>query len=240
MWSLARATIFALSVMVLMITGAFVSDSSAGAAKRQTTTQRTPESCRAALRQHVTVPEYKPFSKVATDGTTVSIQLPSRLLFSANGVEGYADTLPDSTGSFNYGVRVLIVYQSEAARQEMIKRLRGGHVLPASGLGASVENLKFSAVTFAKPLGTPWRIAHIGYYQPLRCINVFQEDIQPAGPAFPDSYIGHGNAILDTGLMEDGPEVDGDSSWFKTLQAMLAWVKESSARIEAVSKEQLK
>lgn len=199
--------------------------------------EKQEEQCRAALR-HYSVAEYgKAFSTVVASGW---VKLPSRLLFSEDGIEVYADTSPDSGLPFlervsEQGVRVLIVYQDEAVRQAMIKQLREGHALPPPGLGALPDNLKFASIWYmpdsliaGKPFDEKWHIAHLEYDQPSECQNVFQNDVHPSiGNAYNHTV----EAIAYTDETKDVRlEVNRQPLWSEALQAVLAWVKESAER----------
>lgn len=199
--------------------------------------EKQEERCRAALR-HYTVAEYgKAFSTVVASGW---VKLPSRLLFTEDGVEVYADTSPDSSLPFlervsQEGMHVLIVYQDEAVRQAMIKELREAHALPPAGLAALPDNLKFAKVSYmpdslivGKPFDEKWHIAHLEYDQPSACDNVFQNDVHPS---IGDTYNHTVEAVAYTDESKD-VRLDAHSQplWSKALQAMLAWVKESAER----------
>src|SRR6266478_435275 len=189
---------------------------------------QTPDACRDQLR-HFTVPEYrKAFSTVDSSGRA---KLPTRLLFSQDGIEVYADTFPDGRDLFlnqvsGMGMHVLIVYQDEPVRQAMIKQLREKHALPPSGMGALVDNLKYAKILFlpdslipGKPLPDTWHIAHLEYDQPEQCMNVFRNDVHATlGDAYDHSVraIAYTDEIKDVRL-----SVDSQPLWSKTLQAMI-------------------
>ena len=199
--------------------------------------EKQEERCRAAL-DHYTVSEYgKAFSTVVASGW---VKLPSRLLFSEDGIEVYADTAPDSGLPFlervsEQGIRVLIVYQDEAVRRAMIKELREGHALPPPGLGALPDNLKFAKIWYlpdslvvGKPFDEKWHIAHLEYDQPSECQNVSQNDVHPS---IGDAYSHTVEAVAYTDENKDVRlDVGSQPLWSKALQAMLAWVKESAER----------
>lgn len=200
---------------------------------------QTPEACRAQLR-HYTVPEYGvAFSTVAPPWR---VKLPSRLLFSQDGIEVYAATFPDGRDRFldsvsETGVAVLIVYQDEALRQGMIEELRVKHALPPPGMGALVDNLKYAKIHFmpdsvapGKPFAEKWHISQLEYDQPQQCMNVFQNDVHPS---LDDTYYGSVRAIAKTGEIKDARlRVDSYPVWSKALQAMLAWVKECASLVD--------
>ncbi len=217
---------------------------------------QTPEACRDQLR-HFSVPIYKPaFSILALGGR----KFPNTLLFSQNGIEVYADSFPapkvelpeQGMGIYenNFingrdflnqvsvaGMEVLIVYQDEAVRQAMIKQLREKHALPPSGMGALVDNLKYAKILFlpdslipGKPLPDTWHIAHLEYDQPEQCMNVFRNDVHATlGDAYDHSVraIAYTDEIKDVRL-----SVDSQPLWSKTLQAMIAWVKECATLVD--------
>lgn len=208
---------------------------------------QTLEACRSQLR-HYTVREYaKAFSWKPSSNRSVT--LPGRLLFSEGGVEVYADTFPDGRNDFltqisQNGLKVLIVYQDEAARQAMIKEL--GDVLPPPGMGALVSNLKYAEVLFmprwlpsdlvvgnkmGNPLDREWQVAHIEYDQPKQCMNVFQNDVHPT---LYNAYASSIWIITETNppWVNQGLPVDHFPIWSKALQAMLAWAKQSVAPVD--------
>ena len=181
----------------------------------------------------------KAFSTVDSSGWA---KLPTRLLFSQDGIEVYADTFPDGRDLFlnqvsGTGMNVLIVYQDEAPRQAMIKQLREKHALPPSGMGALVDNLKYAKILFlpdsvisGKPLADKWHVAHLEYDQPEGCMNVFQNDVHPS---LANAYDHSVSAIAYTDENRDvRMKADSQPFWSKTLQAMLAWVKECASVID--------
>lgn len=210
---------------------------------------QTPEACRSQLR-HYTVPEYaKAFSWKPSSNRLVT--LPGRFLFSEGGVEVYADTFPDGRNDFltqisQNGLKVLMVYQEEPARQAMIEQLRDKRVLPPPGMGALVSNLKYAEVLFmprwlpsdlvlgnkmGNPFDREWQVAHIEYDQPKQCMNVFQNDVHPS---LYDAYSTSVWIIAETNPPWINQKLPADRFpiWSKALQGMLAWAKQSVALVD--------
>lgn len=208
---------------------------------------RTPEACRAQLAR-LTVPEYSTaFSFVSHNGRA---KLPSRLLFSQDGIEVCADTFPNGRDTFmrqisGDGMRVLVVYQDEAVRQAMIKELRDKNVLPPRGLGALVDDLKYAEILFTPEwlpsdlalgnnLGNPfdrkWSVSHIEYDQPQQCMNVFQNDVHPT---LYDSYDHSVSIISETNPIHiEKLPANKFPLWSKALDAALVWAKECSSLVD--------
>jgi hypothetical protein len=211
---------------------------------------QTPEACRSQLR-HFTVPDYpETFSAVTTTGR---VHLPSRLLFSQDGIEVYADTWPNGRDRFltqlsEHGMTVLIVYQDEAERRGIIDRLRPA--LPRSGMTASIDNLKYAKIHFypkwlpsdlvlgnkmGNPLDREWFVQHIEYDQPAQCPNIFQNGVEP--PSYNSTlivatdYATHWPCEA-SNCLPKGPSVDEYPLWSKAFQAMLAWVKKCVALVD--------
>jgi hypothetical protein len=203
-----------------------------------TASAQTPEKCQAQL-QHFTVPGVDEsrtlFSPRAFSVRGKPVKLPDRLLFSDKGIEVYANTYPDGRDSFENqiragGVGVLMIYQSEAVRQAVIKELRETNALPPPGFGALPDNLKYVEVHFytdtllpANLFAEKWHITRINYYQPSACRNVFQNDVHATlGNAYPSSVdeVAYTDEIKAVRLPITNP------LWARALQAMLAWTKE--------------
>jgi len=183
------------------------------------------EACRVELR-HMTVLDYSMLNSKRN-----LVKIPSRLLLSQDGMEVYADTPPIGASLFLQsisltGMKVVVVYQDEAVRQKVISGLRGGKFLPAPGVGALVDNLKYMVVTFVpdevilnKPFEEKWYIKAFEYYQPKACVNIFQNDA-PGFPLTPGIWI--------TSIpIPDGQKLRPESNplFAKILPLMLAWVK---------------
>lgn len=202
------------------------------------TSAQTPEKCRSQL-QHFTVPTIDEsrttFLPRAFSFRSKPVKLPDRLLFSDNGVEVYANTYPDGRDYFakqiqTDGLGVLIIYQSEAARQAVIKELRDKRMLPPPGFGALPDNLKYAEIHFytdtllsENPFAEKWHITRLDYYQPHACYNVFQYDLHATlGNASRHGVdeVAYTDEIKGVRMSIDNP------LWSRALQAMLLWVKQ--------------
>ena len=177
-------------------------------------------------------------------------KLPSRLLFSQDGLEVYANTFPNGRADFltqisENGLEVLIVYQDEAVRQGMIKQLREDHALPPPGMGALADNLKYAVIHFmpewlpsdlnlgnkmGNPFARKWSVWHIEYDQPSQCQNVIQNDVHPS---LFNPYPATVEAIAETNPNKNARlPPNRFAIWSKSLEAMLAWAKESASLVD--------
>jgi hypothetical protein len=187
---------------------------------------QTPKTCQDQL-QHFTVPEYaKAFSTVA--GSDGWAKLPSRLLFSENGIEVYADTFPNGRADFltqvsESGLEVLVVYQDETVRQATIRELRerpGEGILVDNLRHANIDSLKYAKITFmpkwlpsdlilrnkmGNPFEREWFVGRVEYDQP--CPSLIE--IAETDPVHVVKL-----------------RIDSQPLWVKAFQAMFAWAKE--------------
>ena len=142
-----------------------------------------PESCRAAA-QHLTLPE-----SAYVDGPIGFSRPPLVFMFSQDGIDVYSatsfDLLSRLDPSVRTGVRIILVYQDEKARQHKIDSLRGvvnfgNAMVPLRH--APLANLKFAVVDFERTpiwvdnvLTRKWLISSVEYFEPEACI-VFPSD----------------------------------------------------------------
>ncbi len=247
------------------------------------TAEEHEEKCHAAL-QHYAVAEYgQAFSNVVASG---AVRLPSRLLFSEDGIEVYADTFPNGRADFRTqltenGLQVLLVYQDESVRQAMIQQLRqtkyalptgvmsklvympayaGAPIMPfipthpgsgsgrittyadafssprsspptyaaTVGMGAPVDNLKYSRIVFVRDAPEPgettdrradsigaWHLVHLEYDQPLECAMM---------------SMNHAVIVETDPYYRFDLKVDAYPLWSKALEAILSWAREGVER----------
>jgi hypothetical protein len=143
---------------------------------------QTPDACQAAVR-HLTLPvtaEYAPMHV----GLPLS---PIEFLYSSRGIDFYAvifSELPNYypvVGIYPHSAALILVYQDEEARQQIITTLRDGHLIvrQSDATAPSLDNLKF-AVIHCVPgekdfLSTGRCVVNdVQYYKPQPCIVVPQ------------------------------------------------------------------
>ena len=161
---------------------------------------QTPEACRAAV-QHLTLP---PTAQI-DDGNG---ETPLEVLFSDHGADIYS-AIPSSepngiTWFISNGIRVIVVYQDEEARQSAIHNLIQpnvvAHIAPGSSPHGTLDKLKFAVVhlgvgsskdksdeAYVREHHSPqesylhelitsgWHIEGIQYYEPESCAPAKQE-----------------------------------------------------------------
>lgn len=150
-------------------------------------TPQTSDACRAEL-WHMTVPAYAQIT-----GYDLT---PLEFVFSQDGVDVYV-AMPSSRSHYvnwigQHGIRVIVVYQDELLRQEVIKWLLDPPNIQVVSLPhpIPIDNLKF-AVAHYTPVGIrdgqehtekdellagDWAVEDVHYYAPQACVDFPQLD----------------------------------------------------------------
>lgn len=151
---------------------------------------QTTNACRADLK-HLTLPA----SAQVNDGDELT---PLKFLFSKDGDDIYS-AIPSGrshnlTWISNHGIRVIIVYQDEQARQKTINILRQPGVMAGIyGPHAPLENLKFAVVHLVQEgdvivgdehqiLTGSWAVKGISCFEPQACESHPHQDFCAEGP----------------------------------------------------------
>jgi hypothetical protein len=219
---------------------------------------QTTDACRAELR-HLTLP---PTAQIA-DGNA---ETPLEFLFSDHGADIYS-AIPYSELNyviwlFSNGIRFIVVYQEEAARQQAIHNLSQpnvvAHVAPGSSPHGSLDKLKFAVVHLQlgssreKPhepsqkdsyyhrlMTAGWHIEDIKYFEPQACETYSQQAYcvgksgQMVPCVLPGLHASDTNSNWITDLAILGRlEPYGDPQFVRIVEAMRAKMKEFIARNE--------
>jgi hypothetical protein len=162
---------------------------------------QTPEACRAAV-LHLTLP---PTAQI-DDGNG---ETPVEFLFSDHGDDIYS-AIPSSEPNYmfwftDHGIRVIVVYQDEQARQHAIRNLNQpgvvANVMPGSSPHGSLDHLKFAVIhlgmgssrdkldepfirthsakeiQYHELVSGGWHIEDIQYYEPQACVASRKNDL---------------------------------------------------------------
>lgn len=204
---------------------------------------KTSDACGAAM-QHLTVPEYADIN----DGVG---QRPLQFLFSESGDDIYIATPSNTPNYGNWltrnGIRIIVVYQNEQARQQAIANIRRSNNI--TGPYPALEKLKFAVVRLMPEAGfdaegnvpaTKWSIEDIQYYAPDACASFpltfcVKNSGQMVPCVSPDLHASDVDPNFITALLIPVKPLEpySDPQYIKLTEAIQAKLKEFIARNKA-------